>query len=72
MPYITIDENRCKGCGLCTTVCPHDLLAIAGKLNGMGYPVVQFGDAERCIGCAICARICPDVAIMVYREEQGD
>lgn len=69
MPYIIIDDSRCKGCGLCTTVCPHRLLAVRGKLNAMGYPVVEVTEMERCIGCALCARICPDVAITVFREE---
>lgn len=67
MPRIEIDEARCKGCGLCTTVCPHTLLVLEGKLNPLGYPVVEIRNSEKCIGCALCARICPDVAIMVFK-----
>jgi len=67
MAKIEIIELRCKGCGLCTTVCPHTLLTLAGKLNAQGYTVVEINNEERCIGCALCAKICPDVAILVYK-----
>jgi len=26
MPTIVIDEDQCKGCQLCTSVCPKDLV----------------------------------------------
>jgi 2-oxoglutarate ferredoxin oxidoreductase subunit delta len=67
MAKIEIDEHRCKGCGLCTTVCPHNLLVLKGKLNAQGYAIVEISDASQCIGCALCAKICPDVAILVYK-----
>jgi Pyruvate/2-oxoacid:ferredoxin oxidoreductase delta subunit len=27
---VEVDENRCKGCGLCVTVCAKEALAISG------------------------------------------
>ena len=34
MVKLTIDENRCKGCGLCVRACPKKLLELAKqKLN---------------------------------------
>ena len=65
---VVIDTNRCKGCELCTTVCPQHVLAIAEFYNGRGYRPVQLVDRDnRCTGCALCAVICPDTVIAVYR-----
>ena len=66
---ITIDENRCKGCELCTTVCPKDLIHMATYFSARGYrPAILVDSNEQCTGCLLCATICPDVAITVYRE----
>lgn len=68
MSHIVIDENRCKGCGLCTLSCPYDLVHIADRFNAKGYRPAEFTDPDgRCVGCANCATMCPDVAIVVYR-----
>ncbi len=74
---IEIDRERCKGCGLCMTVCPKKTIGISAKLNTKGYypaEVVEGGntDSEKsgCTGCCLCGLICPDVAIEVYREEK--
>ncbi|MFQ5886871.1 MAG: ferredoxin family protein [Anaerolineae bacterium] len=66
---ILIDEDRCKGCELCTTVCPFDLVHIANHFNAKGYrPSTLVDPDEKCTGCTLCARMCPDVAIIVYRQ----
>jgi 2-oxoglutarate ferredoxin oxidoreductase subunit delta len=63
---VTVHEEVCKGCGLCITVCPKNILSIdKSRLNSKGYNVVAFGDEANCIGCAFCARICPDCALEV-------
>ncbi len=65
---IIVDEERCKGCELCTTVCPKDLIRMADTFNAKGYrPAVLVDPEGSCTGCAICAVICPDAAITVYR-----
>jgi len=65
---ITVDVERCKGCELCTTVCPKDLVHMAETFNAKGYrPAVLIDPDTECTGCAICAVICPDAAITVYR-----
>jgi 2-oxoglutarate ferredoxin oxidoreductase subunit delta len=68
---ILIDEEFCKGCGLCAEACPKKLLKIGRKLNKQGYPLVEIDQAgqEKCISCALCARICPDVAIKVNKSD---
>jgi 2-oxoglutarate ferredoxin oxidoreductase subunit delta len=66
---ITIDENWCKGCELCTSVCPKDLIKMAKHFSARGYRPATLVDPEgQCTGCLLCATICPDVAITVYRE----
>ena len=38
MVKVTINENLCKGCGLCVRACPKGVLALAkDKLNAKGY-----------------------------------
>jgi 2-oxoglutarate ferredoxin oxidoreductase subunit delta len=65
---IVIDKERCKGCTLCVTVCPHNVITISDKANSKGYfPAEATG--PNCTGCANCAVVCPDCAIEVYRED---
>ncbi len=66
---IVIDVEACKGCQLCATICPSQLIQMADSFNDMGYHPAMLVDPEhRCTGCALCATICPDAAIIVYRE----
>jgi 2-oxoglutarate ferredoxin oxidoreductase subunit delta len=82
MSRIVIDENRCKGCGLCTTACQFGLIQMADRFNAKGYRPAEWmnsrspsdngsAQASRCTGCANCAAMCPDVAITVYRTGSG-
>ncbi len=66
---IVIDSERCKGCELCTTVCPQNVIQMADSFNAKGYrPAVLVDPDGICTGCAVCAIICPDVTITVYRQ----
>ncbi len=68
MSRIVINEDRCKGCGLCTLVCPRDLVHTANRFNAKGYrPAEQIDPENKCTGCTNCAQMCPDIAITVYR-----
>lgn len=66
---IEVDERYCKGCGLCVTVCPKDVIRMqADRLTPKGFHPAALDDPQgACTGCAICAVICPDAAITVYR-----
>jgi 2-oxoglutarate ferredoxin oxidoreductase subunit delta len=68
---VIIDEDRCKGCGLCVTFCPKQVLQLAEeRFNVKGYPPVEKVNPEACIGCATCATVCPDLVFTVYRQKR--
>jgi len=67
---INIEEARCKGCQLCTVVCPKKLVVMAQHFNSLGYRPSHFSDEKvQCTGCMLCALICPEAAITVYRGD---
>jgi 2-oxoglutarate ferredoxin oxidoreductase subunit delta len=68
---VVVDVDRCKGCDLCTHVCPPGILVLsADAFNAKGYHPVTVTDMDQCIGCAACAIICPDVVFTVYRRKR--
>ncbi|HNR03864.1 MAG TPA: 4Fe-4S dicluster domain-containing protein [Bacillota bacterium] len=68
MAKVTFDENRCKGCELCTTVCPVKIVVMdKDRINIKGYHPATVKEMDKCTGCASCARMCPDVVIKVER-----
>ena len=64
-----IDTDSCKGCGLCVTACPKDVLEISDEVNVKGYFPAFQARPEDCIFCAICCTMCPDVAITIREIE---
>ncbi|MCX7981956.1 MAG: 4Fe-4S binding protein [Syntrophales bacterium] len=64
---IEIDEELCKECGLCITVCRTDNIAFSSRLNSSGFHPASFKDNGKCTGCTLCAVMCPDGAIEVFR-----
>lgn len=55
---LTISQDRCTGCGICLTVCPHEVLDLS---NGAVYAV----NRDSCIECGACMVNCPAEAIHV-------
>ena len=69
MSRIEIRADRCKGCGLCVTVCPRKIIVLKqDTLNAKGLHPAGVTDMNQCIGCAFCATICPDNVIEVWKE----
>lgn len=72
---VIIDKEKCKGCKLCISVCPKDILEVSKQSNNNGYFPAQPKKelqkehyTENCTACTNCAIICPDVCIEVYKN----
>jgi 2-oxoglutarate ferredoxin oxidoreductase subunit delta len=65
---VTFEQDICKGCALCTTVCPVNIVQMdTNKINAKGFHPATVFEMDKCIGCANCATICPDYVITVER-----
>ena len=57
---ILIDNAKCKGCGMCTSVCPGSLIYQDSEQKAfIKYP-------KDCWGCASCIKECHFGAIALY------
>ena len=65
---VTIDEEICKGCGLCVEVCPRKAMAFASGINTRGFHPASVLAPESCTGCTQCALMCPDACIRIVRS----
>lgn len=73
MKQVEFNEERCKSCGLCASVCPKKIISISeDKINSKGYRPAQVKEPDKCIGCAFCATICPDAAITIIDKENEE
>jgi ferredoxin len=55
---LELDREKCIGCGMCLTVCPHEVLSMN---NGH----VKIENRDLCMECGACARNCPTDAVIV-------
>jgi 2-oxoglutarate ferredoxin oxidoreductase subunit delta len=65
-----VENERCKGCNLCVTACPFDVLETGTGLNSRGYNFVVVKNPDSCTGCASCGYVCPDGCITVYKVKE--
>ena len=55
---VTVDTDKCTGCGECVDVCPVEVYEIQD-----GKSVVV--NEEECLGCESCVEVCESNAITV-------
>ena len=66
---ISVDTERCKGCGVCVVNCPMGVISLAKEVYGKGYNYAYMAEPDKCIGCASCGIVCPDGVISVYKAK---
>lgn len=72
MEKMKVRFDRCKGCGLCVSVCPKKLVKLqTEKRNEKGYFTAVCTDQDACISCAMCAMMCPDCAIQIENRKKA-
>ncbi|MDH3499947.1 MAG: 2-oxoacid:acceptor oxidoreductase family protein [Acidimicrobiia bacterium] len=62
---IRIRHDWCKGCDICSQVCPEYCLAV--DVDGE----LAIVNAEACTGCRLCEFLCPDFAIAIGPPQSG-
>ncbi len=55
---VTVNEEKCVGCGECVDICPVEVYEMQ---DGKSEPVEQ----ESCLGCESCVEVCEADAIQV-------
>jgi len=55
---LQLEEVACVGCGMCQTVCPHEVFT-------MNRGKARILDRDACMECGACAKNCPSDALSV-------
>ncbi|HUW64474.1 MAG TPA: 4Fe-4S dicluster domain-containing protein [Spirochaetia bacterium] len=56
---VSVDADKCEGCGECAAACPASMLEMEdGKATVTGSP-------DDCLGCETCVVTCPNDAVRV-------
>jgi len=58
---VTVDEEKCIGCGECVDVCPVEVYEMQ---DGKSVAI----NADECLGCESCVEVCDQDAITVEEE----
>ena len=61
MYKITIDAEKCIGCGECVDICPEEVYELQ---DGKSVAVNE----EDCVGCESCIEVCEEDAITIEEE----
>ena len=62
---IQLDVNSCVLCGLCSDVCPYDLISLvpASDFDPGATGTALLLDEKMCIRCGLCVERCPTKAL---------
>jgi len=55
---LKLDLDKCIGCNLCATVCPHGVLVVEERL-------ARIVELDHCMECGACVGNCPVTALSV-------
>jgi 2-oxoglutarate ferredoxin oxidoreductase subunit delta len=71
---VYIISSRCKGCGLCWTYCPQNVLEESPEYNEKGYhyPRIKENAEKVCVNCGFCTLMCPEFAIHTISNEEHE
>lgn len=58
MYEVTVDNDKCIGCGECVDICPVGVYELQDEKTA---PI----NAEECVGCESCIEVCEQEAISV-------
>ena len=58
---ISVDHDKCTGCGLCIKICPADMMSFISDEEK--YPQYKGTEEDFCVACGACHAICPKEAI---------
>lgn len=66
---LTVDYEKCTGCGACVQRCPKQCISWAEREFGFRYPQI---DKDACVNCGMCEKVCPiDKALEVPAEQKA-
>ena len=66
---VMVDEEICKGCGLCVSACPRSAMGFSKEINSRGFHPAALLKPDQCTGCTYCALMCPDACITILKSE---
>jgi len=64
---LTIDKEKCIGCGICSQVCPHTVFEFVPHQESASKTYAEIRNRDRCMECGACALNCPRGAITVKK-----
>lgn len=66
---LTINYEKCTGCGACIQRCPKRCISWTQREFGFRYPQI---DKDACVNCGLCEKVCPiDKALEVSAEQKA-
>ena len=67
---VWVNEDRCKACDKCVSVCPAGVLAMRQEVTSTLGSMIKVVHPDACIGCTDCELACPDFAIYVADRKE--